>query len=212
MLALGPDVFAELNAAQSDLVFGQGGMDAARTAALEDELAFAFPSDLKFLLANVIEIESGASPWAALDLASWREDMAIILGGITFDVEHNNLWLRRWGEQPTRLDAALDIARRDVPNWPKLFPLFGHRFLAIEPCLDDNPVFSIVQTDIICYGANLAHYLLLEFGPSRDYEHHTTAQNPRHIELWSDFADDRDLILAWPSGSLAAERAPWRRH
>lgn len=212
MRALGPDVFAELNAARPNMVFGRGGMDAARIAALQDELGFAFPSDLKLLLAGTIDTKSNASPWAALDRATWRGDMAIIEGGIAFDVEHNNLWLRRWGEQPTSLAAALDIARRDFASWPKLFPLFGHRFLAVEPCLDDNPVFSIVQTDIICYGASLAHYLLLEFAPSRDYEHHTYAQNPRHITLWSDFADGRDDILAWPSGSLAAERAPWRRH
>lgn len=60
--------------------------------------------------------------------------------------------------------------------------------LAAQPCRSGNPVFSIVQTDIIYYGADLAHYLLNEF-VDRDYTLHTYAQEIRRIEIWSDFAE-----------------------
>ena len=217
MLALGAGLFANINDALEDndrctLVFGDGGMTAKQIASLESELTLPLPDDLKLLLRNVRESDTGRSPWASLDRTAYAAQMARVHEGIAFDVEHANVWLRQWGEQPHALSAALEIARDDFARWPKLFPLFGHRFLAVEPRLDDNPAFSVVQTDIVCYGANLAHYLLHEFGPSRGFDHHTLEQNPRRIPPWSDFADNRDAILAWPSGIFAAERAPWRTH
>lgn len=91
------------------------------------------------------------------------------------------------GFEPAALSAALTIARKDFETWPKLLPIFGHRFLAAEPCRRGNPIFSIMQTDIICYGANLAHYLMLEFIDS-DYALQTHAQNIQRIDIWSDLA------------------------
>jgi hypothetical protein len=46
-----------------------------------------------------------------------------------------------------------------------------------------------VQTDIIYYGANLAHSLLNEF-VDRAYELHTHAQEIRKIRIWSYLAED----------------------
>jgi len=83
----------------------------------------------------------------------------------------------------------LDIARSDFETWPKLLPIYGHRFLAAEPCRSGNPIFSIVQTDIVYYGANLPHYLLNEF-IDRDYALPTHAQKIRKIDIWSDFAEN----------------------
>jgi hypothetical protein len=81
--------------------------------------------------------------------------------------------------------VAVETARKDFETWPKLLPISGHRYLAAEPCLSGNPVFSIMQTDIIYYGANLAHYLLNEF-VDHDYMLHTHAQKIRKIDIWSD--------------------------
>jgi|GEM_PF-803643 len=215
MRSLDAELFEELNAAiqnhgSGDLVFGKGGMANHEIAMLEAELRLPLPDDMKFLMANVRELDSGSSPWSILGRAAYEEQIDWVLQGILFDVEHANLWLRRWGPQPRNLEAAQNIARKDFALWPKLFPVFGHRFLVVQPNEIDNPVFSIMQSDIVCYGANLAHYLLQEFGETRDYNENTAAQNPRHIEIWSDFADGRDANLAWPSGIEAAKSAPWR--
>ena len=45
-----------------------------------------------------------------------------------------------------------------------------------------------MQTDIICYGANLPDYLLNEF-IDRDFALHAHARNIRKIDMWSDFAE-----------------------
>jgi len=46
---------------------------------------------------------------------------------------------------------------------PHLIPVFGHRYVLAEPCRPGNPFFSIVQSDLIIYGANLRTYFLAEF-------------------------------------------------
>lgn len=50
-----------------------------------------------------------------------------------------------------------------VKNAPRLIPVYGHRYLLAEPCVADNPVFSIWQSDIIVYGKDLRNYFLVEF-------------------------------------------------
>jgi len=215
MRSLDNKLFGELNTAIQNhgfgnLVFGKGGMADPEIATVESELGLPLPDDMKFLMGNVRELDSGSSPWSTLDRSSYEEQIDWVLQGILFDVEHANLWLRRWGSQPRNLEAAQDIARQDFALWPKLFPVFGHRFLVVQPKETDNPVFSIMQSDIVCYGANLAHYLLQEFGETRDYGENMAAQSPRHVEIWSDFAEGRNAILAWPSGTEAAKSAPWR--
>ena len=131
-------------------------------------------------------------PYSNFDRQKYDEIIAWVLHGIEFDIEHAKFWLEeRWGLRPAALSEQLEIARRDFATWPKLLPIFGHRFLAAEPRRSGNPVFSIMQTDIIYYGANLAHYLMLEFVDRGDhvYRLHTYAQNIQPIEVRSDLAD-----------------------
>ncbi|MBU1077035.1 MAG: hypothetical protein KKH98_07075, partial [Spirochaetes bacterium] len=85
-----------------------------------------------------------------------------LLGGIYFDVMQNGLWLKSWGrkpESPEKIHTRLRIMLKEAP---RIIPVYGHRFLLIEPCRSDNPIFSIHQSDIICYGANFRRYLLTE--------------------------------------------------
>jgi hypothetical protein len=101
--------------------------------------------------------------------------------------------MKRWGARPADSDAAKAIIRRDFVTWPKLLPICSHRYLAAEPCASDNPVFSIVGTDMICYGANLAHYLHLEFlrDDHEDYRKHAIDPGAKDIPIWSDFTEMR---------------------
>ncbi|MFX8441345.1 hypothetical protein ABTL81_20405, partial [Acinetobacter baumannii] len=75
-----------------------------------------------------------------------------------FDVENNAFWLAEWGSRPTETIARREIVQAAVAAAPTLIPLIGHRFLPSEPNEAGNPVFSVYQTDIIYYGANLEHY------------------------------------------------------
>ena len=192
MLRLGPELFELLNVKQhtgnrAPIIYGAGGLSLAEIAAIEAGLGFRLPEDFAYLLANVRDPGAVLFPWSNFKKQDYDTSMAWIREGLEFDVEHD-FWMKRWGERPAALAAALDIARRDFATWPRLLPVFGHRFLAAEPCRSGNPVFSIMQTDIIYYGADLAHYLVNEF-VDKDWELHTHAQNIQKIDIWSDFAD-----------------------
>jgi hypothetical protein len=49
---------------------------------------------------------------------------------------------------------------------PKLIPVFGHRYIPEKPNEAGNPIFSVYQMDVICYGANLEDYIARETHPS----------------------------------------------
>jgi hypothetical protein len=190
---LGPEIFRLLNAKeevgnQTPVVYGKGGLSLTEIAKIQNELGFKLPDDFVYLLQNIKDEAAVLFPWSKFDKKQYDGQIAWVLKGIEFDVENNNLWIPRWGERPTDLSAALEIARNDFPSWPKLLPIYGHRFLAAEPCQAGNPVFSIMQSDIIYYAANLAHYLLNEF-VDHDWDFHTNNQTIKRIDIWSDFAE-----------------------
>lgn len=154
---------------------------------IEAQLGFPLPPDFVYLFQNLQDPDRLLFPWATFEKEEYDRSIAWVLKGIEFDVKSNAFWLERWGDKPRVMDDALAIVREDFKTWPRLLPIFGHRFLAAEPCLAGNPVFSIMQTDIIYYGADLAHYLLQEF-VDPNYLEHTYAQPIRKIEVWSDLA------------------------
>lgn len=195
---LGPALFNELNSRQwvgnmKHVVYGKGGMSAAAIKSVETQLGFALPPDFTYLLQNMRDDGNVFFPWSKFDKAKYDAMIDDVWEGIEFDIRQDDVWLYRWGKRPHALDDAVAVARRDFTTWPKLVPIHSHRFLAAEPCATGNPVFSIVQTDIIYYGSNLANYLTNEF-LDQDWAKHT--QGARHIAVWSDFAEDRDRILA----------------
>jgi len=190
-MELGPELFDLLNARQrivNPVLYGAPGLSAAEIVSIEAELGFGLPPDFVYLFQNLQDPGGVFFPWRDFDKRRYDELIDGVFHGIAFDIEHAGFWHERWDERPQQLPAALEIARSDFLSWPKLLPMCGHRFLAAEPCLSGNPVFSIMQTDIIYYGADLGHYLMLEFMPRRDedYRRHTYAQEIREIDVWSD--------------------------
>jgi hypothetical protein len=190
---LGPELFELLNTEQrvgnrTPVIYGAQGLSPDEITSIEAQLGFRVPEDFAYLFQNLQDPGGVLFPWSNFDKRRYDDITRWVLQGIEFDIEQNHLWLERWATKPTALSAALDIARKDFETWPKLLPIYDHRFLAAEPCRSGNPVFSIMQTDIIYYGADLSHYLVHEF-IDRDYVLHTRAQKIRKIDVWSDFAE-----------------------
>ncbi|MEL7545168.1 MAG: hypothetical protein AAGJ84_00845 [Pseudomonadota bacterium] len=189
---LGDELFAYLNANQrvgnrTPPVYGAKGVSSSEMSSIEDQLELTLPADFKFLFENVRDPDEVLFPWSEFSVENYRKSIDRVWLGVAFDVEHNTVWLTHWGDKPTTLEEALQIAQRDYQSWPKLLPISGHRFLPAEPSLPNNPVFSIVQTDIIYYGSNLADYLVQEFCPPPRL--HSDWVLARKIPIWSDFAE-----------------------
>jgi hypothetical protein len=77
------------------------------------------------------------------------------------------------------------ILREAVAAAPKPIPLVSHRYIPSEPRETGNPDFSIMQSDVICYGANLADYFEREFGDGRK----PMGGPIRFVQFWSDFVE-----------------------
>lgn len=155
---------------------------------IEEEYSFRFPPDLRAFLGYALPVSPGWVDWRAADRADLRRRLDWPFEGICFDIEHADFWLTSWGERPGTLRERLEIARQWVSAAPTLIPIVGHRYLPARPDLPGNPVLSVHQTDIICYGADLEEFFANElpeaFGPAG----FGLSREPRRIDLWSELS------------------------
>lgn len=148
---------------------------------------FHFPPDLRSVLAAALPVSEHFPDWrhGRDEEIRWLLDGPA--DGIAFDVEVNGFWLDDWGPSPGSVDEAVVVARGQVAKAPVLVPVFGHRYVPSEPSAEGNPVFSVVQTDIVCAGNDLADYVANEFGVPRPG---WARSAPRAIEFWTWFAEE----------------------
>jgi hypothetical protein len=150
--------------------------------AAQDRYGLRFPPDLVELLLDRRPVDG----W------DWRTDDADIrwaldhpLDGLLFDLEHNNLWWREWGERPASAGERAEVVTAIVKAAPPLIPLIAHRYIPAAPHEAGNPVFSVMQSDVIYYGADLADYFDREFNPAT-WSIRPFPENVRFIPFWSE--------------------------
>lgn len=201
MLQLGPELFDFLNGPKRgnySLRFGEGGMSENKILDVQKQLGFLLPKDFKCLLQNVQDPNGDMFDWNHFSKKRYDDLIEWVWKGIEFDISENCFWLEnRWGSRPESMEDRFKIGRKDFETWPKLLPLFGHRFLPATPCLSDNPVFSIMQTDIIYYGSNLANYLINELMPAGG-QATPSREAFRKIDVWSQITEE-DLGRTFPN-------------
>jgi len=158
------------------------GYSAAELDEAQERYGLRFPPDLVALL-------RARRPVQAYD---WRRDDEAIrkalewpLEGLLFDLEHSDLWLPQWGERPDTMGGRAEVLTDLVHAAPRLIPIFGHRYIPEEPHRAGNPVFSVWQSDVIHYGADLADYIRREFEPGA-FPLQPVTGTVRCIPFWSD--------------------------
>lgn len=169
----------------ADIRFDEG-LTADEVTAIEVEMGFCFPPDLRSLLRTALPAGDGFPDWRADDKANIVDRLGWPLRGICFDIEDNNFWLDEWGPRPGELEQAFAIARSVVLAAPTLIPIYGHRYIPDKPSQAGNPVFSVYQTDIIYYGFDLLDYFSREFGILNPT---SRPHGPRSIEFWDFFVN-----------------------
>jgi hypothetical protein len=163
------------------------GLKDAEVSRIEDYWQFRFPPDLRELLQIVLPLPPRFPPWRNFASEEMKQQMDWPADGLCFDVEFDAFWLEAWGERPASLDEAFVIARANVAAAPKLIPIYGHRYIPAQPSEAGNPVFSVYQTDIIYYGADLSRYIMTEFG---ELPYAAAVENiSKRIPFWSDLVD-----------------------
>lgn len=171
------------------------GLTNAQLATFESVIGEQLPFELGLLL--VMGVPDGDRWWRWGDdpHSEWARWIDQLHGGVRFDVEHNNLWLASWGAQPAAVTDRLATVQALLDSAPPLVPVRGHRCMpvltppagGIQQPLWATPVYSIVQTDIVVYGDDLADWLHKQFDvPLPLWEKSPVATVP----FWSDLLDE----------------------
>jgi hypothetical protein len=156
---------------------------------------FKFPPDLKLFLQTALPTSDRFVNWR-LGLNSKEETAKIIerlnwpLDGMLFDLQSNDFWIKRWGDKPNTYEEQERIAKEKYLTFPKLIPIYSHRYIPSLPGEEGNPIFSVYQMDIIYYGYDLATYFANEFGFKLTTEFELLDKPKREIEFWSKWVDE----------------------
>jgi hypothetical protein len=185
------------------IAFDPGLSDAEVTAA-EARYAFRFPPDLRAFLQTALPRGNGFPDWRSGEEAALRDWLDLPRRGVVFDIEHNGFWLPEWGARPQSVADAMRVAKELVAAAPRLIPVYMHRMIPDEPHLPGNPVFSVHQTDIIVYGANLQDYLAHEFLKAEGRDDRAVSTEVRSIRFWD---IDQFQEVRWAGGSCVFDNS-----
>ncbi|KAL6644662.1 hypothetical protein ACP70R_016270 [Stipagrostis hirtigluma subsp. patula] len=190
------------------------GLTEAELARAEAELGFAFPPDLRAVLAAGLPSGPGFPDWRTR--AGLRSAFDLPIAAASLQIARGALWPRCWGPRPADPDRALRLARSAIRRAPLLVPLFDRCFLPCRPCLAGNPVFFVTDDRVLCCGLDVLHFFTRDtsFQPldarapapsvapppgeaaatpcmRRSLDAACGGKAPRWIEFWSDAASDR---------------------
>ncbi|GAA2476472.1 hypothetical protein [Winogradskya humida] len=155
------------------------GLTETELAAVEKEFAFSFADDHRAFLTAGLPTGRGWPDWRHGDRTQLRDRLAAPVEGVLFDVASNGFWYEGWGPQPVN---AVPVAKSFLVTAPRLIPLYSHRYLPAGRGTAGHPVLSVMQTDVIVYGADLKAYLRREFEGLREQQ---TGGRPT-VAFWKD--------------------------
>lgn len=201
-----PGSLLRTHAGYGDPIELRPGLTDAEIGSLDERFGLRFPPDLRSLLQYMLPIRGDEFPnWRDDPAGELETDREWLLRGNWGDIDpaeepyfvlndagvselvtptfKPRLWQPDWGPAPQGTDTAYTVVSEQFARAPRLIRVFSHRFLPDRPLAAGNPVFSIVQTDIIPYGNDLADYFAHEFGVPRPA---WAAKTTREIAFWSD--------------------------
>jgi hypothetical protein len=170
------------------------GLSDSELARAQEAAGAAFPPDLCELLAATLPSgprSSGSTfpDWRNRPREAMEEWRAQLVDGLHFDVLNNGFWPSTWGVRPDGHGDSLEIVTQRLNEAPALIPLYSHRAIPNEPLESGNPVFSVMQTDIVIYGNDLADYLRHEF-----HDAESVQELPmRSIRFWTAMLEADEL-------------------
>jgi hypothetical protein len=162
------------------------GLTEADVKRVEKKYGFAFGPDHRALLRTALPLGDAWLNWRHATPAKIRERLQAPIESVVFDVLHNDFWATAWGARPGDQKAAERTAREQLSAAPVLLPLFGHRYLPAAPAPAGSPVFSVQQSDVIVYAADLLDYVDVEFGAAEPPA--SIPPDRPHLDFWSDLA------------------------
>lgn len=207
LLSFSPLAQAVISHLEASAVPVHQGLSDAEFVRLEAEFGFAFPPDLRAVLALGLPAAPGFPDWRSR--SRLRACLDLPLAAVSLQIARATLWPRSWGPRPADSDRALRLARAALRRAPLLLPLFDRCYIPCRPCLAGNPVFLVDETRLLCCGFDLSDFFHREssfHSPSSSLLRHPSTSDepppsstrrsldsiagktPRWIEFWTDAA------------------------
>lgn len=174
------------------------GLSELELAEIEKVFQIRFPPDPKLFYQTEFPISDRFVNWrvgleSKEELNKIQDRINWPWEGMVFDIENNSFWVKDWGNKPENLDEKILIARKQFETYPKLIPIYSHRYIPESPNEIGNPIFSVYQMDIIYYGLNLETYFENEFGYNKSGEYELEEYPNLKIDFWSSIAEDENI-------------------
>lgn len=172
------------------------GMTDIEIIQVETKFNIKFPPDLKQFLQFGLPISKNFVNWRqGLIFKQIADDIISRLDwpleGMLFDLQSNDYWINSWGDKPTAYEEKEIIAKQKYLTFPKLIPIYSHRYIPMEPMDEGNPVFSVYQMDIVYYGYDLATYFSNEFHFKLPINFEKV-EKPKSIRFWSNWVSNQE--------------------
>ena len=170
----------------------ESGLTNSEIEQIEEKFEIKFPQDLREFHQLGLPVSESFINWRkglqfTVTENEIKERINWPLEGILFEVKKNDFWDESWGTMPDNYAEKAIIATEKYLSYPKLVPIYGHRYIPMDPLEVGNPVFSVYQMDIIYYGYNLTTYFSNEF--SFEIPNESRVDEPREIPFWSGWTD-----------------------
>ena len=169
------------------------GLTEIEVTRIETMFNFLFLEDLKEFLKIKLPISKGFVNWRyALNSKQEEKELRLRLNwpldGLLSSIREGNYWNDKWGDKPQTFEDQKRLVENAFKNYPKLIPIYSHRYIPSTPLEEGNPVFSAHQMDTIYYGLDLTHYFQNEFNfyLSKKYG---DVLSPKRIKFWSELVD-----------------------
>jgi hypothetical protein len=158
------------------------GLSADEFARVEEMLGFQFADDHRAFLAAGLPVGNSWPNWRSEGRKSLQKRMQLPIDGVLFAVEWNKFWAPGWGPRPAQMKDALRTAVYEMARVPRLVPVYSHRYLPAGRGSFGHPVLSVVRTDVVALGCDLADYIAHEFSLG---DHCPKSPTPR-VDFWSE--------------------------
>jgi hypothetical protein len=144
-----------------------------------------FPPDLVELMLRRRPLVPGGFDWLVATPTEIANKLEWPMEGFVFDILENDLWWSEWGPKPHEPSEQVERVRKVLAAAPKLIPLYAHRYLPEQPFERGNPVFSVMQSDVVYYGTSVDDWLVREEHGTRDMPTIDPDTPPKEIPFWS---------------------------
>lgn len=160
---------------------------------VETLFGFVFPPDLRHLLSTQLPASDSFVNWRlTLTSPAYKNEIDQRLAwpkkGLLFSVKSGYFWMDDWGNKPTTFEEQKAIVETAFENYPRMIPIYSHRYIPETPSESGNSVFSVHQADTIYYGNDLWSYLAHEFTFQLPGETEKPTE-PKRIRFWSKLVD-----------------------